>query len=74
MIFRSYALIDLMKICRFNQRGDAGIGLIKDHATLLDLTPADISRLQPLLENDDAVTQLKKFAEEKLPQISLAAV
>jgi 2-dehydro-3-deoxy-D-arabinonate dehydratase len=63
-----------MKICRFNQGGNVRIGLIKDHATLLDLTPAGISRLQPLLESDDAAAQLKKFAEEKLPQLSLAAV
>jgi 2-dehydro-3-deoxy-D-arabinonate dehydratase len=63
-----------MKICRFNQGGNVRIGLIKDHATLLDLTPAGISRLQPLLESDDATAQLKKIAEEKLPQLSLAAV
>src|SRR5580692_3250004 len=63
-----------MKICRFNQRGEVRIGLVSDNTTLLDLTAAGISRLQPLLESDDAGAQLNKLAREKLPKVSLADV
>jgi 2-dehydro-3-deoxy-D-arabinonate dehydratase len=63
-----------MKICRFNHRGQVRIGLVKDHATLLDLSAAGISLLQPLLESGDVAAQLNKIAAENLPQISLADV
>jgi 2-dehydro-3-deoxy-D-arabinonate dehydratase len=61
-----------MKICRFNHRGEVRIGLIKDPATLLDLTAAGISRLHPLLESTDAAARLHTLSAENLPQIPLA--
>ena len=59
-----------MKICRFTDGDEIRIGLIKDEATLLDLTPAGITRLQPLLENPDSAA---KINSENLAQIPLSA-
>jgi len=37
-----------LKICRFKQKsGEVSVGLVADDSTLLDLTPAGITRLQP---------------------------
>jgi 2-dehydro-3-deoxy-D-arabinonate dehydratase len=64
-----------MKICRFKQKpGPVRIGLVTDDATLLDLTPAGISGLQPLLEADKPAAQLAKIARGKLPRVALSAV
>jgi 2-dehydro-3-deoxy-D-arabinonate dehydratase len=63
-----------MKICRFKHGGEVRIGLVRDDATLLDLNGAGITRLQPLLEADDAIAQLTKLAAGNLPQIPLAKV
>jgi 2-dehydro-3-deoxy-D-arabinonate dehydratase len=63
-----------MKLCRFNQAGEVRIGLVNDNASLLDLTPAGIASLQPLLESDNAAAQLSKLAAENLPKIPLTAV
>lgn len=65
-----------MKICRFKKggRGKVRVGLVVDDATLLDLTPAGITQLQPLLESDDPVAKLSKVAKKKLPRIALSEV
>jgi 2-dehydro-3-deoxy-D-arabinonate dehydratase len=61
-----------MKICRFKQRDEVRIGLVKNDATLLDLSAAGISSLQILLESNDAAAGLAKIAADKLPQVALA--
>ncbi len=64
-----------MKICRFkNKTDDVRIGLVADEATLLDLTPAGIAELFPLLENENSVAQLNQFAKQNLPRFALAEV
>ncbi len=64
-----------MKICRFkNKTDEVRIGLVARHSTLLDLTPAGITQLFPLLENESSVTQLNQFAKYNLPRIALAEV
>jgi 2-dehydro-3-deoxy-D-arabinonate dehydratase len=64
-----------MKLCRFkNKTPDVRIGLVADNSTLLDLTPAGITRLFPLLESDDAVAQLNQLAKQSLPRIALSEV
>jgi 2-dehydro-3-deoxy-D-arabinonate dehydratase len=64
-----------MKICRFKQGNDqVRIGLIAGDAELLDLTPAGITQLQPLLESDDAVAQLNQVAKQILPRVRLSEV
>ncbi len=64
-----------MKICRFkNKSDDVRIGLVTDESTLLDLTPAGITELFPLLESDDPAAQLNRLATKNLPRVALAEV
>ena len=64
-----------MKICRYkNKQGEIRIGAVTDASTLLDLTPAGITQLQPLLESDDPLAQLKRAAQPNLPRVALADV
>ena len=64
-----------MKICRFkNGSNEVRIGLIADDATLLDLTPAGITELQPLLESDDPVAQLEQVVTRNLPRVALSGL
>jgi 2-dehydro-3-deoxy-D-arabinonate dehydratase len=64
-----------MKICRFKTGAeDVRIGLIVSETELLDLTPAGIKHLQPLLESDDVVAQLTGLSSAGLPRIPVAEV
>jgi 2-dehydro-3-deoxy-D-arabinonate dehydratase len=64
-----------MKICRFKTRTDAvRIGLVTDNSTLLDLTPAGITELSPLLDGENPVAQLNQLARQNLPRVALAEV
>ncbi len=64
-----------MKICRFKDRqGQIRVGLVADDAAVLDLTPAGITHLHPLLESDNPVLQLKQIAGQNLPRVALAGV
>ena len=46
----------------------------KPKTTLLDLTPAGITQLFPLLENENAIAQLDQLAKQSLPRVALAEV
>jgi 2-dehydro-3-deoxy-D-arabinonate dehydratase len=64
-----------MNICRFEDRrtsGTAKIGLLTGATELLDLTPAGITQLEPLLEADDPIAQLKNLATSQLPRIPIS--
>src|SRR5437879_1697046 len=64
-----------MKLCRFiTAEVETRIGSILDEQTLLDLTPAGISRITPLLESDDPVAELRRIAQGNLPRLDLSAV
>jgi 2-dehydro-3-deoxy-D-arabinonate dehydratase len=64
-----------MRICRFkNPRDEVRVGLAADEGALLDLTPAGITQVQPLLERDDAVSHLEQIARQNLPRITLSEV
>src|ERR1017187_10393035 len=64
-----------MKICRFKTKTDAiRVGLVADDSTLLDLTPAGITELSPLLEGENPVAQLNQLARQNLPRVALAEV
>lgn len=64
-----------MKLCRFkNKSGEIHAGLIADDATLLDLTPAGITQLFPLLENENPVAHLTQIAKGNLPRVKLSDV
>jgi len=67
--------VSFMKICRFkHQAGRVRVGLVADDATVLDLTPAGITQLQPLLEGDNPLAQLSQIARQNLPRVRLAEV
>lgn len=60
-------------ICRFTDpRGGVRIGLVLNSTTVLDLSPAGIDRLRPLLESSHAVAQLTELAGTDLPRLALA--
>ena len=64
-----------MKICRFKNKCDeVRIGLISDDVMLLDLTPAGITELQPLLESDDPAAMLRQINQGNLPRVPMAEV
>jgi 2-dehydro-3-deoxy-D-arabinonate dehydratase len=45
-----------------------------DNSAVLDLTPAGITRLQPLLESDDPVAKLNQISRASLPRLALSEV
>jgi 2-dehydro-3-deoxy-D-arabinonate dehydratase len=64
-----------MKVCRFkNARGEIRVGVVSDPSTVLDLSPAGITGLEPLLEQDDPVAQVRQIAAEGLPRLALSEV
>ncbi len=64
-----------MKICRFKDKQNViRIGLVTDDSELLDLSPAGITRLQPLFESEDTVAELKQINQRNLPRVVLADV
>jgi len=64
-----------MNLCRFALSDHAvRIGLVLEEATVLDLTPAGVTRLEPLLESNDPAAQLKELAHRFLPRFPLAEV
>lgn len=64
-----------MKICRFkNKSAEVRVGLVVDTATLLDLTPTGITRLQPLLEHEDPLAELNRVATGNLPRLALTDI
>ncbi len=68
-----------MNLCRFTLVPPAPplvprIGLVLDDSTLVDLTPAGIHSMQPLLESEDPVAQLGQMASTGLPRLELGAV
>jgi 2-dehydro-3-deoxy-D-arabinonate dehydratase len=65
-----------MKVCRF-QQGDSAvrIGLVQDDASVIDLTAAGITSLQPVLEAADPCARLRAAVERSgLPRLVLADV
>jgi 2-dehydro-3-deoxy-D-arabinonate dehydratase len=64
-----------MKICRFkNKQGEMRVGLVADDSTLLDLTTAGITQMQPLLESDDPIAQANKLSKQNLPRVPLSEI
>lgn len=65
-----------MKLCRFKtKQGEVRVGIVaEDDSALLDLTPAGISGLHPLLESDDVLAQLRRLAGQQLPRLALSEI
>jgi 2-dehydro-3-deoxy-D-arabinonate dehydratase len=52
-----------MKICRFQDRdGQTKVGCMTSNSEFIDLTPAGVTSLQPLLESDDPAALLRQLA------------
>jgi len=63
-----------MKICRFRSGNDAiHVGLVTEDV-VRPLSPVGIITLEPLLESDDPVRQLKDIKVETLPRLPLSEV
>ena len=64
-----------MKLCRF-QTPDSGpkAGLTLDGESILDLTPAGIDGLTPLLERAGLVEELTRLSTERLPRHAVSSV
>lgn len=54
--------------------GEVRVGLVADDSALLDLTPAGVTQLHPLLESDDPVSQLNQAARQNLPRLALSEI
>ena len=64
-----------MKICRFkNSSEEIRIGVVENVGTLVDLTPAGITRMHSLLEDDDPSSMLRQHDLAGLPRLALADV
>ncbi len=60
-----------MKICRFKtENAEPRVGLAGDNHTIRDLTPAGITQLTHLLEEEDPLAKLKQIAAGKLPTVT----
>jgi 2-dehydro-3-deoxy-D-arabinonate dehydratase len=63
-----------MKLCRFKtSRGEIRAGVLEKE-TVLDLTPAGVTQLTPLLERADAAAELSTMASSGLPRLGLTEV
>jgi len=64
-----------MNICRFARKDDEPcVGVVLDEATLADLAPAGVTRLEPLLESADPAAEVASLARGSLPRLRLAEV
>jgi 2-dehydro-3-deoxy-D-arabinonate dehydratase len=64
-----------MKLCRFkNKSGQICVGLVADDSKVLDLTPAGITQMQSLMENEDPIAEITRIAKHNLPRLTLSEV
>ncbi len=64
-----------MKVCRFSLAdGAVRVGLSADQHTLIDLSPAGVTRLETLLEGDAPLDQAQALATRDLPRIPVESV
>jgi len=63
-----------MNLCRFKDKGAVRIGLVIEGSTILDLTPAGVTSLSSVLNQDNPVAHLSKIDQGKLPRLALASV
>jgi 2-dehydro-3-deoxy-D-arabinonate dehydratase len=65
-----------MKLCRFQTKEKPAprIGLLTDDQTVLDLSPAGVDLMLPLLESDALSEKLAAFAKQGLPRLPVTSV
>jgi 2-dehydro-3-deoxy-D-arabinonate dehydratase len=64
---------DRMRICRYlDAQGQVRVGFLEENDTIRDLTTAGIERIEPLLESDTGLAELRCLAKRDLPSLPLA--
>jgi 2-dehydro-3-deoxy-D-arabinonate dehydratase len=64
-----------MKLCRFaDAQGQPRIGCVADDSSILNLTPAGIMHMQPLLESEDGLSHLNQITSRPLPRLAFSNV
>ncbi len=64
-----------MRICRFRHGpGSVRVGVVTDEKLVIDLTPAGVTSILPLIEHDDPVGELGRVTRKDLPRLALADV
>jgi len=64
-----------MKICRFaTNESDMRIGFIENDRAVVDLSPAGLTQLEPLLEHNDPVARIKELVQPGLPRLNLSEI
>ena len=64
-----------MKVCRYSPAaGAVRGGLSPDNHTLIDLTPAGITRLDALLESENPLARARELAAQDLPRVALEGI
>ena len=64
-----------MRLCRFRQSNEAArVGLVVEDSALLDLTAAGVTKIGSLLEAENPVSELQRYANKNLPRILLSQV
>src|SRR6266853_773061 len=64
-----------MNLCRFKTlEGDVRVGLVANRLEVIDLAAAGITRMHPLLENQDAFAQLNQLSQQSLPRFAMSEV
>ena len=62
-----------MNLCRFkDNQGKVRLGLVRDDATIIDLTASGVTRMAMVLESEDPVAQLEKVVAKNLPHVALS--
>jgi 2-dehydro-3-deoxy-D-arabinonate dehydratase len=64
-----------MNLCRFRAKTDEiRVGLVTPDSSVIDLTPTEITRIEPLLEDADLVGRLRRLDKSGLPRLPLSEV
>ncbi len=62
-------------LCRFETNsGGIHVGAVTDGTSIVDLAPAGISAMQPLLESNNPDGELERLLHPALPKLSLADI
>src|SRR5436190_22024540 len=64
-----------MKLCRFKDNtGATRPGLVTDDLQVIDLTPAGVSQMSALLEEESPLRRIQELTLQKLPRFKLPEV
>src|SRR6266404_7056722 len=64
-----------MNLCRFKTlEGDVRVGLVSNRVEVIDLGPAGITRMHPLLEEENVLAKLNQLSQQSLPRFAMSEV